>query len=388
MLQGLFSQHPPGGQPPGSQPPPPPPTSQHSGAQPLLPTPATGPPLSGGFPFLSIPNLPDININMLNNLTQLLTMMQGAGHPTTAAAPPPQSAGQTSPRQGLLGDAPLSHKPGLLGDAPGKAGPPNQTLLNGPNSAPIFSNGKQSSGSSQNPSQGKVGLLGDMPPGGQDSMSSLPNLGPANTLLALFLENQIKQHLQQVKGGVMMNNQSGGTMMKGGMMMTSPPGSAMMKAGGTQKAPLLQNPPPYYRQPLRATNEQSMSSKQPPLLPLPPQAAPPQHHAHSTAHLYTKVPGRRGLLGDQPGPSALMELPLSDKLSEYGEESDDAASTCSNGSYKGNAAIFKTPIAPQPISSKQGLLGDKPPLYTEVCINSSCYTTRQSFPLSFTKPSL
>ena len=302
MLQGLFSQ---------SQPSPP-----------LRNNPTVPPPQSNNsFPFLSA-NLPDININMLKNVSQLLVMLQGAGNPgngqQAAAAPQP-------PRPGLLGDAPMTHKPGLLGDRPGN--PPKHGLLlgnnnNNNNKQPLLNVNGGPTSNAQPQSQQSQHLYnnGNTAPQPHNvntqskaGLQALSNLTPANPLLALFLENQIKQQLQMAKSqGI------------------APP-------GGGQKAPLLQHAPGQYRPP----NSHMNSKPSKPLLPHPP--------PHQT---YDQAPVRRGLLGDQPGAPQNGMSDQNRLPSEKGDDSDDSNSVCSNSGQ------FKTPLLSS--ANKRGLLGDKP----------------------------
>jgi hypothetical protein len=97
---------------------------------------------------------------------------------------------------------------------------------------------------------------------------------------------------------------------------------------------------------------------------------------------YPKVAGgRKGLLGDQPGVpdhSVIVE-----NTQDYNDESDDNASTCSNGSYGSyKSGHFKIPanINVGVNMVKRGLLGDKPTVYKveSVAANTSFYSAGQA----------
>ena len=145
-------------------------------------------------------NISNLNINQLNNWNQLLGLLQthlgngGMSPVNDKSGMPPTSL--PAQGQGLLGDAPnsgpmrkspllgvapgMNAKPGLLGDAPKSLGRPilgssadKRTLLGG---------------------QNQPALLAD--PGAKENI----NIGPANPLLAIFLEGQIRQQLDSLQG--------------------------------------------------------------------------------------------------------------------------------------------------------------------------------------------
>ncbi len=163
------------------------------------------------------PNAQNINMSMFANFSQLVNILQGFSGPqldTGGSAGPqqrPNSVGVSSGVQssgnapkGLLGDAPNSQSSGaLLGNGPSdkESGPPG--LLG---DRPGQTNNAGAASSKPAP------LLGDRPGAQQSQQSSgsgpAPSLmdiptapGPANPLLALFLEQQIRQQM------IMQNNE-------------------------------------------------------------------------------------------------------------------------------------------------------------------------------------
>ena len=210
----------------------------------LFQNPHQGP--SQPAPFSS-PNMPALSPSALNNFPQLLAMFAQGMQGGPQGGPPQDNKPD---RQGLLGQAPSSHRQGLLGNGPRPSfmGPPDG------------------------------GNQGNTP------------MGPANPLLALFLETQIRQCMSGGGGPPMggppgnMNRPPGP---QGGMRGPPGPGGPQGGPRGPRgNAPLLGDGP-----------GQGFNQNRPPLL-----GAGPGGPARPNRPLLGPRPGAPGMGSGPPGP--------------------------------------------------------------------------------------
>ena len=297
-------------------------------------------------------NTGGINLNQLNNWNQLIgflqaTMVDSSKQPKEDSDP---SIGRRT-KTGLLGDAPgQSGSLGTLGSRDSETGPKPSLLGLGPTPE---TNGKRGL-LGDSPTSG---LIGGEPPGrpilGAGTIAPLlpsapplfaemgndngggPNVGPANTLLALFLENQIRAQLQSLQGrghagGVALLNRSlrqPGVQNGSGSLLGAPPQSA-----GSQGATMN----------LNSANNNSLSQRplSRTLLPNP-----------SSAPLGMEEGKKPGLLGEHPGCQPTWP---------WRQQGNGGDKQTSSTSGEGGGGRSNLPSTTTGNKERRGLLGDAP----------------------------
>lgn len=341
-------------------------------------------------------NVSNINVNQLHNWNQLLSLVQGspANSAGSGDATPSQSPVLTQ-GQGLLGDAPSNHHPAvtktpLLGTAPGMGGKPgllgDAPSSGGPLGRPILGNGSGLEGE-------KRSLLGNGPQNIFPDSGSKENInmGPANPLLALFLEGQIRQQLETLRaGGSGSGGSSGGNFGFGNVPQVGHQHQGLPQHPG-QRPPMAQQGPLPPRQPLLGPqmSHRPLANRRPPRpnlagpgpgprvsihgqLPFPPHGRPPI------------PPPQSDMRPPLPPPPPMNSIPMSGKpykpllpnpncgnmgptqarkpglLGEHPGAMGRPWSSEENGPPRGlmnNRENFPKPNKPE----KVGLLGDAPP---------------------------